>query len=87
MKILVVDREEDLAKALAVLGQAPGNEILSAPTGDEALEITQGHEVDLLITEVFLEPMNGFTLRNKMENRHPGIRTIFLSGYDLAPYA
>jgi formylglycine-generating enzyme required for sulfatase activity len=31
--------------------------------------------------------MNGFTLRNKLENRLPGIRTIFLSGYSLEEYA
>ena len=87
MKILVVDSEADLAATLGILQQAPGNEIISARTGDEALEITQGHEIDLLITEVFIEPMNGFTLRNKMENRHAGVRTIFQSGYDLTPYA
>ncbi len=87
MKILVVDLEENLPPVLAMLVQAPGNEVQSARTGDEALEITQGQQVDLLITEVILEPMNGFTLRNKMENRHPGVRTIFLTGYDLSPYA
>ena len=87
MKILVVDREEDLARVIEILEQAPGNEIQWARTGEEAMAMTQGQQVDLLITEVFIEPMNGFTLRNKMENRHGGIRTIFLSGYDLSPYA
>ena len=61
--------------------------LVSQPdTGEQALEMTSGQHVDLLITEVFIEPMNGFTLRNKMENRHTGVRTIFLSGYDLSPY-
>src|ERR1700679_2835062 len=87
MKILVVDREQDLATALDILDNTRGNKVPPAKAGDEALEMTKGKEVDLLITEVFLEPMNGFTLRNKMENRHAGMRTIFQSGYDLTPYA
>jgi formylglycine-generating enzyme required for sulfatase activity/CheY-like chemotaxis protein len=87
MKILVVDREEDLPVAVAILESAPGNEVQSVTTGPQALEMTDGGEIDLLITEVFMEPMNGFTLRNKLENRHRGMRTIFLTGYDLAPYA
>jgi formylglycine-generating enzyme required for sulfatase activity/CheY-like chemotaxis protein len=87
MKIFVVDREGDSRKVLDILEQTPGNEIRWAPTGQEALEMTHGQQVDLLITEVILDPMNGFTLRNKMENRHPGVRTIFVSGYDLSPFA
>ncbi|MGA3172472.1 MAG: SUMF1/EgtB/PvdO family nonheme iron enzyme [Chthoniobacteraceae bacterium] len=87
MKILVVDRAEDLPAVVALLQQTPGNEIQSAATGDAALELTQGQQLDLLITEVMMEPMNGFTLRNKMENRHPGVKTIFLTGFDLSAYA
>ena len=87
MKILVADREEELKGVVDILAKTPGNEIRSARTGDEALELAQTEGVDLLITEVFMEPMNGFTLRNKMENRHPRVRTIFMSAYDLAPYA
>ena len=86
MKILVADRQEDLRAVLDILEKTPGNEIQAASTGEEALALAQTHGVDLLITEVFIEPMNGFTLRNKMENRHPGVRTIFVSGYDLSPY-
>ena len=87
MKIIVVDREEELRGVLDILERTPGNEIQFARTGDEALEMVNGKQIDLLITEVFMEPMNGFTLRNKMENRHAGVRTIFLTGYDLTPYA
>ena len=87
MKILVVDREEEIRATLDILEKTPGNEVISAHTGQQGIDLVEGQHVDLVIAEVVLEPMNGFTLRNKMENRHPGVRTIFLSGYDLAPYA
>jgi YesN/AraC family two-component response regulator len=40
--------------------------------------------VDLLITDVVMEPMDGFTLRDQILTRYPDARTILLSGYDLA---
>ena len=86
MKILVVDREQDFRGVVDILEKTPGNDVQFASTGQEALDLVEGKHVNLLITEVFIEPMNGFTLRNKMENRHGGIRTIFLTGYDLNPY-
>src|SRR5580698_7578734 len=86
MKIVVVDREEDAGAVLVILARYPGNEVLSTPTGQEAIDLVEGNHIDLLITEVFIEPMNGFTLRNKMENRHGGVKTVFVTGYDLSPY-
>ena len=52
MNIIVVDREEDTRKVLEILAQAPGNDVHAAQTGDEALAIAEGKQVDLLITEV-----------------------------------
>ena len=40
--------------------------------------------VDLLITDVVMEPMDGFTLREEMRQRYPAARTILISGYDLS---
>ncbi|HEX4086142.1 MAG TPA: SUMF1/EgtB/PvdO family nonheme iron enzyme [Chthoniobacteraceae bacterium] len=87
MKILVVDKQEELRVPADILWNTQGNEVLFASTGQQALDLVEGKQVDILISEVFMEPMNGFTLRNKMENRHPGIKTIFLTGHDLGPYA
>src|SRR5438094_722116 len=93
MKILVVDEDAESRDALKELLEAApepneeANEVRAAANGDEALELAQEWGgVDLLITEIFMEQQNGFTLRNKMENRFAGMKTIFVTGYDVSGY-
>src|SRR5215210_470527 len=89
MKVLLVDSDSEvIAELVPALKSLPGVELRAANSGEHALQYAGewGH-VDWLITEVFLDPMNGFTLRNKMRNRYRGVKTIFLSAYDLSPYA
>ena len=89
MKILLVDSDSaTIQQLLPLLKGTPGNEVRAANNGEKALEtLAQWGGAEVLITEVFLEPMNGFTLRNKAENRFPDLRTVFISDYDLAEYA
>src|SRR5581483_4956325 len=89
MKILLVDSDPATIQALLpLLKNTPGTEVRAANNGDKALETAmEGGGADLLITGVFMEPMNGITLRNKLENRFPGVKTVFLSEYDMTDYA
>lgn len=89
MNILLVDDDGGIIQVmLPVLKSIPGAEVRVAITGEKALEHAAAlGKVDVLVTDVVMEPMNGFTLRNKLENRSPDVRTIFISGYDLSSYA
>jgi len=88
MKILLVDDEADIVDSLAALLRGlPGNEVKTATTGGQALQAAHAWGgVDLLISDVVMEPMDGFTLRDQITNRYPAARTIFVSGYDLSDY-
>jgi formylglycine-generating enzyme required for sulfatase activity/CheY-like chemotaxis protein len=88
MRILLVDDDSGVVQALlAILKQLPGQEIRVAMNGEKALEnaATLGG-VDLLITDVVMDPMDGFTLRDQLLGRYPNMRTILISGYDLSEY-
>jgi len=89
VKILLVDDDGDIAGAmLPVLQSIEGAEVRVAHTGEEALvSAAEWGGVDLLVSDVIMEPMNGFTLRYELEQMSPGLRTIFMSGYDLKDYA
>src|SRR5688572_6977591 len=88
MRILIVDDDTGVIQTLlATLKTLPGHDVRVATSGDKAIENAAGMGgVDLLITDVVMEPMDGFTLRDQIRTRYPDARTILLSGYDLSDY-
>jgi len=89
VKILLVDDDGDMIEVvLPVLISMPEVEVHVAYGGREAIDYAKGWgSMDLLITDVVMKPMDGFTLRREIEALYPGVRTIFTTGYDLNDYA
>lgn len=88
MRILLVDDDAGVVDSLAaMLRQMPGSEVRTAANGGQALQAAHAWGgVDVLITDVVMEPMDGFTLRDHVAGRYPAARVIFISGYDLSDY-
>lgn len=89
MRILIVDDEADVLQAItAIVRAVPGHEVRLAANAQKAMDhaATLGG-VDLLITDVVMEPVDGFTLRAALQAEYPAMRTVFVSGYDLSDYA
>jgi formylglycine-generating enzyme required for sulfatase activity/CheY-like chemotaxis protein len=86
MKILLVDDEAAvLAAWRELLAAAGGCEVRTASSGPEALEAAAAWGgLDALVTDVVMEPMDGFTLRETLAAQFPGLRAVFVSGYDLS---
>ena len=89
MRILIVDDEAGVLQALmAVVRAVPGHEVKVAANAQKACEhATAMGGVDLLITDVVMEPVDGFTLRAELQTHFPAMQTVFISGYDLSDYA
>ena len=86
-RVLVVDDHPGtattLARAISQLG--PKIEVVSATSGEMALEQAREGAVDLLITDMMMPDMNGLQLIEKMQ-LHPGGRptyTILITAYDV----
>jgi formylglycine-generating enzyme required for sulfatase activity/DNA-binding NarL/FixJ family response regulator len=89
MRVLLVDDDTSVIQSLLpILRSEPGLEVRAATNAAKALEnaATLGG-IDLLITDVVMQPMDGFALRDEITRRYPGARTVFISGYDLSEYA
>ncbi|MCE9611329.1 MAG: SUMF1/EgtB/PvdO family nonheme iron enzyme [Chthoniobacter sp.] len=89
MRVLLVDDDTGVIQSLlAVLKSVPGYDVRVGTSGERALENADAlGGVDLLITDVVMEPMDGFSLRAEIQQRYPHARTILISGYDLSDYA
>ena len=66
MKILVVDDEEILVKGIRFNLQNEGYEILCGSNGREAVQLTKEHNPDLIILDVMMPEMDGFTACNRI---------------------
>ena len=86
--LLLVDDDSSIVQALLpALKALPGQEVHVALTGEKALERAPAvGGIDLLITDVVMGGIDGFTLREQLAAWYPDLRTIFISGYDLTDY-
>jgi two-component system cell cycle sensor histidine kinase/response regulator CckA len=81
--ILLVEDAQPLRKLAQTLLMEAGFRVLSAGSGEEALEIasTCGVTFDLLLTDVVMPGMNGRVLAEQLLPRQPGMKVLFMSGY------
>ncbi len=87
VRILIVDDHPNTAATLArAMSQlSPGIEILTAESGEQALELVTDKTVDLLITDMVMPGINGLELIEKMQS-HPGGRpeyTALVTAFDV----
>ncbi len=82
-KILFVDDEPMILRSIRRLLEQLGDdwELLFAPSGAEALEIMAEHEIDVIVSDMHMDRMNGAVLLTRVQHRHPGVVRIVLSGH------
>lgn len=90
MNILLVDDDPEVIAAFVPLLSKvlPGESIHGATDGREAFAAADklGH-IDVLVTDVVMGEVDGFSLRDLLLKRFPKMRTVFVSGYDMSEYA
>lgn len=80
-RILVVDDDTDLADMLKLRIEAEGYEFMSARDGREMLEILKIKKPDLILLDIMLPNMDGYSAIREMrkDERLAGIPVIVLS--------
>ncbi len=68
VNILVVDDNESIRKLITAYLQAEGYNVLHASDGVEALELLENTKIDLMIADIMMPRMDGYTLTEDLRN-------------------
>ena len=81
--ILVVEDERMLRELICHMLEMKGYEVLSAESGNAALELcqTRAGSIDLLLTDVVMPGRSGGQLARFLSARYPHFKILFMSGY------
>ncbi len=79
--ILLVDDETIILKTIEGKLIDEGFQVFSAPNGAEALKQFSGLPINLVITDLMMEGMNGITVLERIKKDSPNTAVIILTGY------
>jgi DNA-binding response OmpR family regulator len=80
-KVLVVDDDEDLAKLVQIILTQEGYEVSWAPNGKVGIEMVDSFEPDLIILDVMMPELDGFSACKKLKDSDKSeIPIILLTG-------
>ena len=87
--ILIVEDDEVLLGLLSSLLRREGHEVREATSAIAALEILEAEKerCDLVLTDFEMKPMNGLQLVNRIVQRSPSMKILFMSAYPTAAHA
>ncbi len=79
-RILVVDDEELVRETLCNMLEDAGYETIEAGNGVEALHVFDEHEVDLVVTDIFMPEKEGLETIAELRQKRPEVKIVAISG-------
>jgi two-component system response regulator FlrC len=79
--VLVVEDDRPLQDALVTTLESAGFKVLSAGDGGEALDVLGGNEVDLVLSDVEMKPVDGRELLRKLQQRQSAPPLLLMTAY------
>lgn len=89
-RVMLVDDEEDVIQAIInkLDWETLGFQVVGfAENGEEALEMTQRLQPDVIMSDIKMPFMDGLTLCKKIKEWNRGIKFVIFSGFDEFEYA
>jgi CheY-like chemotaxis protein len=79
-RILVVDDEKKVRDVLSAILSYMGYEVAVATSGNEGLELFLKHSFDLVLTDLSMPDMDGWTLAFHIKDTSPHTPVILITG-------
>lgn len=82
MKILVVDDDEHIRRLYKEEFEDEGYTVIAASNGEEALELFDKENPDIVTLDILLPDIDGIRLLRQMKEKRPKIPIIMSTAYD-----
>ena len=79
MNILIVDDEQEIRDVFKIVLETRGHYVLEASNGEEALCLLKRMKMDLVVTDLNMPIMDGFSLVSKLATDYPLTRVLVVS--------
>ena len=81
--VLMVEDEAPVREVVHTMLQRLGFEVIAAAHAEDALRLSDAYDrtIDLLLTDVIMPGLNGRQLAELLQQRRPGLRVLYMSGY------
>ncbi|WP_346804972.1 two-component system response regulator GlrR [Klebsiella pneumoniae] len=86
-RLLLVDDDPALLKLLGMRLVSEGYSVVTAESGPEALRVLGREKVDLVISDLRMDEMDGLQLFSEIQKGHPGMPVIILTAHGSIPDA
>ena len=85
--LLLVDDDPGLLKLLGMRLTSEGFHIVTAESGQEALKLLLKEKIDLVISDLRMDEMDGMALFAEIQRQQPGMPVIILTAHGSIPDA
>ena len=82
MKILVVDDDAHILKLYKLELEEDGYEVITAANGQEAMELFESEEPNLVTLDILMPDIDGISLLRQMKEKKPRLPIIMSTAYD-----
>ena len=86
-RLLLVDDDPSLLKLLGMRLSSEGYQVTTVASGPEALRLLQKEKIDLVISDLRMDEMDGLALFGEIQKRHMGLPVIILTAHGSIPDA
>ncbi|MCT2419547.1 two-component system response regulator GlrR [Pantoea sp. XY16] len=86
-KLLLVDDDPSLLKLLGMRLRSEGYQVTTAGSGPEALRLLQKEKIELVISDLRMDEMDGLALFGEIQKRHTNLPVIILTAHGSIPDA
>jgi PAS domain S-box-containing protein len=81
LNVVVVDDDPNICASMADILGCEGCNVVTTPSGHEALRYIETHRVDLVISDVQMPDMDGYELFSRIQSCHADLPVVLMTAY------